>query len=110
MPIYLDEGIAEWYGTLHDANSPDHPTPLNVSEWPRFFPDVEFRMGESGIIGDRRGETMREIHDRVEKAMEKIIKVNDDAGFTTVIFCVHAATHICIGRALTGDPEVCIFL
>ena len=51
---------------------------------------------------------MKGIHDRVENALKTIIQVNDGQDIQTIILCVHAATHICIGRALTGDPEVSI--
>lgn len=106
VPVYLDEGIGEWYGLLHYGSSPDHPTPLSVEKWPKFFPDVEFRDGITGIVGERRGETMAGIHDRVQEALDKIIKNADDEGLETIILCTHAATNIALGRALTHDPEV----
>jgi len=107
LPIYVDEGIGEWYGLLHLASSPDHPTPLSAEQWPRFFPDLEFRQGITGIIGDRRGETMAGIHERVQKALDKIVKDADEQGLNTIILCTHAATNIALGRALTHDPTVC---
>lgn len=106
LPIYLDEGIGEWYGLLFYSSSPDHPVPLTVDKWPKYFPDVEFRKGVTGIIADRRGETMMGIHERVERALEIIIRQADEEGLDTIIFCTHAATNIALGRALTGDPDV----
>jgi transcription factor C subunit 7 len=106
LPIYLDEGIGEWYGLLHHSQSPDHPTPLDVDQWPKFFPDVDFRRGETGIIGDRRGETLKTIHERVQQALEVIIRQADMEGLHTILLCTHAATNIALGRALTGDPDV----
>ena len=50
---------------------------------------------------------MAGIHERVERALKRIIQVNDSAGVQTILLCVHAATNICIGRALTGNPQVC---
>lgn len=67
---------------------------------------MDFRQGETGIIGNRRGETLIQIHERVEKALEMIIKKADEDGFDTIILCTHAATNIALGRALTKDPEV----
>lgn len=80
--------------------------PLDADKWSEFFPRVEFRRGETGIVGDRRGETLEEIHERAKSALEVIIRVADEEGLTTVIFCTHAATNIALGRALTGNPEV----
>ena len=106
LPIHLDEGIAEWYGLLHEQLSPDHPTPLNVDDWPKFFPGVKFRKGETGIVPSRRGETMKQIHERVQKASTVLIRCADAEGLNTIILCTHAATNIALGRALTGVPEV----
>lgn len=58
-------------------------------------------------MGDRRGETMDEIHRRVERALDVLIKRADEEGFTSILLCTHAATNIALGRALTGDAEVC---
>jgi len=106
LPIYLDEGIGEWYGLLHHSSSPDHPVPVSVENWPKYFPDVAFRTGETGIVGNRRGETMAEIHQRVERALKVIITRADGEGLDTIILCTHAATNIALGRALVKDPEV----
>jgi broad specificity phosphatase PhoE len=59
-----------------------------------------------GIVADRRGETMKGIHERVKKALEMIIRQADEEGLDTIILCTHAATNIALGRALTGDPDV----
>jgi transcription factor C subunit 7 len=106
LPIYLDEGIGEWYGLLHHSSSPDHPVPVSVADWPKFFPNVKFKAGETGIVGNRRGETMAEIHQRVQRALEVIIARADEKGIDTIILCTHAATNIALGRALVQDPEV----
>jgi transcription factor C subunit 7 len=107
LPIFIDEGIGEWYGRLLRDTSPDHPTPLNVDQWPKYFPDIDFRRGETGIMGDRRGETMDEVHERVQRALQVLIQRADEEGLNTIILCTHAATNIALGRALTGDPMVC---
>ena len=106
LPIYLDEGIGEWYGLLHHSSSPDHPIPLEVERWSKFFPDVDFRQGETGIMGNRRGETLRGIHERAQKVLKEIIRVADEECLNTIILCTHAATNISLGRALIRDPEV----
>ena len=46
------------------------------------------------------------IHERVEKALELIVREADEEGLDTIILCTHAATNIALGRALTGDPDV----
>jgi len=106
LPIYLDEGIGEWYGLLRQPTSPDHPTPVPIDQWPRFFPEVEFRQGDMGIIGNRRGETMAQVHERAKMALDIIINRANQDGLETIILCTHAATNITLGRALTGDPDV----
>ena len=50
---------------------------------------------------------MAEIHERVQKALDKIIQDADEQGLKTIILCTHAATNIALGRALTQDPNVC---
>jgi broad specificity phosphatase PhoE len=77
-----------------------------VDKWPKYFPGVDFRRGETGTVGNRRGETLSGIHERVEKALEVIIRRADGDGLNTIILCTHAATNIALGRALTRDPEV----
>jgi transcription factor C subunit 7 len=107
QPLYIDLGIGEWHGLLHNSNSPDHPVPLDIDKWPSYFPEIEFRRGETGIKAAPRGETMSDIHNRVQKALDIIIRQADQDGLHTIILCTHAATNIALGRALTGDPEVC---
>ena len=63
-------------------------------------------MGETGIRPSRRGETMDEIHGRVKRALERIIRTADAEGVRCLVLCTHAATNIALGRALTGDSEV----
>lgn len=46
------------------------------------------------------------IHERVQKALDGIIKDADEQGLETIILCTHAATNIALGRALAQDPEV----
>ena len=108
LPLYIDEGIGEWYGLLRRESSPDHPTPLDVERWREFFPNVEFRRGETGIVGERRGETIDVLHQRVQTALEKLISRADKEGLKTILLCTHAATNIALGRALTGVMEVCM--
>jgi broad specificity phosphatase PhoE len=110
LPIYLDEGIGEWYGLLHHPSSPDHPVPLDVDKWPKYFPEVEFRRGETEILGNRRGESMTGVHERARKALDVIIRQADNDGLNSIILCTHAATNIALGRALIGDPQVFIRL
>lgn len=77
-----------------------------MEKWSEYFEEVEFRVGETGITPSRRGETMTEIHERVKRALEKIIYVADREDVKCLVLCTHAATNIALGRALTGDPEV----
>jgi broad specificity phosphatase PhoE len=46
------------------------------------------------------------VHERVQKALDVIIRDADEQGLETIILCTHAATNIALGRALTHDPEV----
>ena len=57
-------------------------------------------------MGNRRGETMADIHQRVQRALKAIIERADMDGLDTIILCTHAATNIALGRALVQDPEV----
>ena len=77
-----------------------------MDQWAKYFPGVDFRPGVTGIEGDRRGETMVGIHERVERALERIIQQADKDGLKTMILCTHAATNIALGRALMRDPNV----
>ncbi len=98
-----DTGLGEWYGTARF----DHPSPASTEVLRGFFAWVE--VGVSGIVPSRMGEGLEELHERVARAMEAIIKEEDRAargtdgeGNRAILICTHAASMIAIGRALTG--------
>jgi broad specificity phosphatase PhoE len=49
---------------------------------------------------------MKQLHERVQKALKVLIRCADVEGLNTIILCTHAATNIALGRALTGVPDV----
>ena len=69
-----------------------------------FFSDLDHAY-ESTHIPHFRGEQIRQLHDRVQKALDTIIMTldNDPAQPKALLICTHAATMIAIGRVLTGN-------
>jgi transcription factor C subunit 7 len=88
----------------------DHPTPPSLASLNPHFPYLD-QYYVSTHTPESKGELIIELHERVNKALDRIITDLDHepAQPKTVLICTHAATMIAIGRVLTGkipdDPD-----
>jgi transcription factor C subunit 7 len=88
----------------------DHPEPPTVTVLLKHFKNLDEHY-QSLYIPAPKGETIIELHERVNKAVNRIITEldNDHEQPKTLLICTHAATMIALGRVLTGnmpqDPD-----
>ena len=101
-----ERGMGEWFGHAW-FKQPAPASPKRLKE--DFFPWLDDTY-QSLLIPCEYGERIGELHDRIAKALELIVKDVDeeyalqDRGEeeVTVLICGHAAQIIAAGRALTG--------
>ncbi|KAI1089700.1 phosphoglycerate mutase-like protein [Rostrohypoxylon terebratum] len=98
--IRIDLGLSEWYGLAHF----DHPSSAPLNELHTFFPELDLSY-VSGPAPSRHGESLPQLHDRVAKAIDLIIKRSDQEGHKAVILSTHAAVVVALGRVLTGRMD-----
>ncbi|KAF1966197.1 phosphoglycerate mutase family protein [Bimuria novae-zelandiae CBS 107.79] len=101
--VRIDRGLGEFFGRADF----EHPTPPDLEILNRHFQDLD-QDYVSVHIPTANGEWLKELHERVTKALAKIITDldNDPEQPKTVLICTHAATMIAAGRALTGKMPV----
>lgn len=98
--VRADLGLSEWFGLAHF----EHPSPASLNELQNHFPEIDASYA-STLAPSRRGESLPQLHDRVAKAIDTIIRRSDEEGHKAVIICTHAAVVIALGRVLTGRVE-----
>lgn len=91
QPIFIDNGIGEWYGVTRA----DHPSPATIPVLKKFFPRIEESYRPS-LVPSTKGETMADIHERVEKAVNIIIRDAEAHHCKTILLCTHAATNVSV--------------
>ena len=102
----MDRGLGEFYGKADFS----HPTAPDLAALAPFFANLD-QDHVSMHIPHEKGEFIRELHDRVERALEGIITAldKDPEQPKTLLICTHAAAMIAMGRVLTGkvpdDPD-----
>ncbi|PVI03575.1 PGAM-domain-containing protein [Periconia macrospinosa] len=106
--IRIDRGIGEFFGRAHFT----HPDPPTVAVLTSHFDHLDVGYGNDTIPVPRlQGESIVELHERVNKAITRIVGELDVDPQTpkTLLICTHAATMIALGRVLTGnmpqDPD-----
>jgi transcription factor C subunit 7 len=88
----------------------EHPTQPSLADLNPHFEDLDQHYVSSQAPAPK-GEMIVELHERVNKALNRLITELDDDPRQprTVLICTHAATMIAIGRVLTGrmpdDPD-----
>ncbi len=98
-----DSTFREFFGTARFV----HPAPASLQTLNLHFPFLKVDY-EPFIVPNPNGETITDLHDRVAYTLHRIIEEADEhpAQPVAILICTHAATMICIGRALTGNmPE-----
>ncbi|KAG2184932.1 hypothetical protein INT43_000845 [Umbelopsis isabellina] len=96
-PIYVEYGIGEWYGTTRDF----YPLPAKIDRLKELFSEIDTSY-EPVLSAPTGSETMRQVHERVQLAMDKLVEKLDTQHERVVLFG-HAASVICCVRALLED-------
>lgn len=103
--IHAENGLGEFYGLARF----DHPSPATLDVLATHFPDhLKKDYSEILIRPSVNGESLETLHNRIAYALHHVIKRldRDPKGPKSLLICTHAASMICIGRALTGRmPE-----
>ncbi|KAL1296742.1 hypothetical protein AAFC00_000212 [Neodothiora populina] len=103
--IHPENGLGEFYGLARF----DHPSPATLQVLSSHFPrHLKTDYDTPLIRPSTNGESLEALHDRIAYCLHHIIKRLDEdpKGPKTLLICTHAASMICIGRALTGRlPE-----
>lgn len=101
--IHLDHGPAEWYS--HAAPGTGlHPRPIvegAASMSKHFPPGLINEEYTSTVYPSRRGESLREVHDRLDLFAKTFVRRMDEEGVRSVVIFAHAATVIALGRAVS---------
>ncbi|KAL5387064.1 hypothetical protein DPSP01_003676 [Paraphaeosphaeria sporulosa] len=97
--IRIDRGVGEFFGRADF----EHPAPPSIEILNKHFRDLD-QDYVSVHIPPANGEWLSELHQRVTRALTKIVTDldHDPEQPKTLLICTHAATMIAAGRALTG--------
>lgn len=100
LPIHIENGLGEFYGLARF----DHPSPATNDVLATHF-DILHPSYKPVVRPSVNGESLPTIHDRIAYCLHHVIKAldGDQAGPKALLICTHAASMICIGRALTGN-------
>ncbi|KAI4735082.1 phosphoglycerate mutase-like protein [Aureobasidium sp. EXF-12298] len=104
LRVHVENGVGEFYGLARF----DHPSPATLDVLHKHFPGGLAEAYMPVIRPSVNGESLTSLHDRIAYALYHVIQKldQDPAGPKTLLICTHAASMICIGRALTGRmPE-----
>lgn len=114
LQVRGERGLGEWFGKAWFPQ----PVPAEPRGLKRqYFPWLDEGY-ESRILPHRFGEKIPELHDRIARALERVVMDVDEefeamgrgGEDVTVLICGHAAQIICSGRALTGvmpeNPDI----
>lgn len=103
--IHPENGLGEFYGLARF----DHPSPATLAVLLEHFPEHLKKDYSNPLIRPSvNGESLQDLHNRIAYCLHHVIKRLDEdpKGPKTLLICTHAASMICIGRALTGRlPE-----
>lgn len=101
--IHLDHGPAEWYS--HAAPGTGlHPRPIMdgaASMSKHFPPGLINEEYTSTVYPSRKGESLREVHERLDLFAKTFVRRMDEEGVRSVVIFAHAATVIALGRAVS---------
>ncbi|OTB18048.1 hypothetical protein K445DRAFT_267153 [Daldinia sp. EC12] len=98
--IRVDLGLSEWYGLAHF----EHPSSAPLDKLQSLFPELDARYASSPAPSPY-GESLPQLHDRVARTIDFIIRRSDREGHKAIVICTHAAVVIALGRVLTGQAE-----
>lgn len=103
-----NSGDSEFLGRAHFT----HPEPPTVAVLTSHFDHLDVGYRDEPTHAPRaQGESIVELHERVNRAIDRIVRELDQDPETprTLLLCTHAATMIALGRVLTAnmpqDPD-----
>lgn len=105
--IHLDHGPAEWYAPAAPGTGL-HPRPImgGPATMSQFFdPGLINEDYTSTLYPSRRGESLQEIHDRLDLFAKTFVRRMDAEGVRSVVIFAHAATVIALGRAVSHHVQ-----
>ncbi len=105
IPIYVEHGLAEWYSPVAQ-NTGLHPRPGSASSLLEFHPpgSIDPDGWKSIHYPSRKGETIAQIHDRIEEFLNDFIPLRPNT--ERVLFCSHAAPIAAMVHVLKGDRDL----
>lgn len=94
---------SEWYGLSHGRYLPCAP----ATELKELFPKLDIEHHTSSIPLPTEAETAHDCHLRVKKGLDKLISTldSDTESPQTILLSGHAASVICVVRALLNDSH-----
>ncbi|CAE6534147.1 unnamed protein product [Rhizoctonia solani] len=108
IPIYVEHGLSEWYSPVTPGTGL-HPRPQSAETLKQYFPSID-PSWESIYYPDRRGETVKGVHDRCAEFLDAFItRIENHPTFgahKNILLVSHAATCAALVRCLVNDREL----
>ncbi|KEP50780.1 histidine phosphatase family (branch 1) protein [Rhizoctonia solani 123E] len=108
IPIYVDHGLSEWYSPVVPGTGL-HPRPHSAETLKQYFPLID-PSWESIYYPDRRGETVRGVHDRCAEFLGALVtRIENHPTLNkhkNILLVSHAATCAALVRYLVNDREL----
>ncbi|CUA72244.1 putative protein YNL108C [Saccharomyces cerevisiae S288c] [Rhizoctonia solani] len=105
IPIYVEHGLSEWYSPVTPGTGL-HPRPQSAETLKQYFPSID-PSWESIYYPDRRGETVKGVHDRCAEFLDAFIsRIENHPTFgahKNILLVSHAATCAALVRHLVND-------
>lgn len=105
IELVVEPGLSEWFAPVWPETSGQHPSPRRAEHVQRHFAGVSTRWTPL-LYPDPRGETVRDVHERVYECFRRIEARLDAWGIRRVLLVSHAASIIALGRMLLSDGDV----
>lgn len=107
IPIYVEHGVAEWYSPATPGTGL-HPRPGSSASLKEYISEID-RSWETIWYPSRKGETVDEIHNRIDGFLELFVptveqKFHEKAA--RILIVSHAATTISLVMSLVGDRNL----
>jgi transcription factor C subunit 7 len=101
----------EWYLPVHPPPHKGlHPNPLPATELASYVPSIDPSSHQPILHPPRTGESISQVHLRAKEVLTRLIEQIDThrPNVKNILLVTHAATNICLGRALTGKPDLVV--
>ncbi|CAE7221129.1 unnamed protein product [Rhizoctonia solani] len=105
IPIYVEHGLSEWYSPVVPGTGL-HPRPHSAQTLKQYFPSID-PSWESIYYPDRRGETIKGVHDRCGDFLDALVARIENhpilGKHKNILLVSHAATCAALVRHLVND-------